>query len=282
MSALAAAASRWSVAGVIAGREARAALRGIGGYVALSLALVAATWVLLIDLRALTAGGLLVTADPFRAPLAVALLVLGVFLAVSAAVSAARDRESGTLEVLFYAPVDEVAYILGKVLGLLAAYLAALPLLLAALALLAATTGFALTPATLVSLGLSVVPAAEIIAFGVLLSVGTSRVRTAVLLLIGVAAVLLGVKVAYGMVLLIPIADPSSPVLALRDSLAALDLVVRWLSPFAYLERVVDGATAGAWRTALVSLAAAIGFTALFIGLASAGLRRRGVYRRGE
>ena len=36
-------------------------------------------------------------------------VVLALFLAVSAAVSVARDRESGTLEVLFYGRVDEIA-----------------------------------------------------------------------------------------------------------------------------------------------------------------------------
>lgn len=143
-------------------------------------------------------------------------------------------------------------------------------------------TGFALTPAILVSLVLSVVPAAEIVGFGVLLSVGTSRVRTAVLLLVGVTALLLGVTVAYSMVLLVPISDPSSPVLPLRDGLAALDAALRWISPVAYLERVVDGAMSGAWRTALVSLGAAVAYTGLVIGLAAYWLRRRGVYRRGE
>lgn len=282
MSVATAKVSRWAVAGVIAGREAKAAIRGIGGYVALTLALVAATWVLLIDLRTLAANGILVVADPFRSPLAIALLVLALFLAVSAAVSAARDRESGTLEVLFYGPVDEITYVLGKALGLLVAYLAALPLLLVSLGLLALMSGLALTPPILMSLGVSIVPAAEIIAFGVLLSVGTSRVRTAVLLLIGVAAVLFGITLAYDTVLVVPVSDPASPVLVLRDTLAAADLAVRWISPFAWLERVVDGATAGAWRTALLSLAATVAYAALFIGLAALWLRRRGVHWRGE
>ena len=110
-------ASRWWVAGVIAWREARAVMRGLGGYVALTLALVAATWVLLIDVRALEAAGLVVLADPFRPPLAIAMLVLAVYLAISAAVSTARDRESGTLEVLFYAPVDEITCVLGRSAG---------------------------------------------------------------------------------------------------------------------------------------------------------------------
>ena len=275
-------ASRWWVAGVIAWREARAVMRGMGVYVALALALVAATWVLLIDVRALEAAGLLVLADPFRSPLAIAMLVLAAFLALSAAVSTARDRESGTLEVLFYAPVDEITCVLGKVGGLLVVYIAALPILFASFALLALITGFALTPAILLSLALSIVPVAEVVSFGVLLSVGTSRVRTAVLLLVGATAVLLGAALAYGMVLLVPITDPSSPVLALRDALAAVDAIVWWISPFAYLERVVDGALTGAWRTALMSLAAAVAYTLLMMAGAAYWLRRRGVYRRSE
>jgi ABC-type transport system involved in multi-copper enzyme maturation permease subunit len=279
---VAAAPGRWPVAGVIAWREAKAAMRGMGCYGALTLALVAATWMLLVDVRALQAAGLLVLADPFRPSVTVAILVLALFFAVSAAVSAARDRESGTLEVLFYGPVDEITYVLGKAGGLLAAYLAALPLLLAALALLAWMSGLTLTPAILVSIVLSVVPVAEIVGFGILLSVGIGRVRSAVLLLIGIVALLLGLEVAYRVVLLVPISDPASPVLPLREALGALTMAAAWISPFAWLERVVDGALAGVWRDALLSLAAALVYAALMIGLAALWLRRRGVWRRGE
>jgi ABC-type transport system involved in multi-copper enzyme maturation permease subunit len=273
---------RLAVAGVIAGREAQAVIRGIGGYIALSVALVVGTWVLLVDVRALAIGGLLVLEDPFGPSLTVVLLVAALYLALSAAVSTARDRETGTLEVLFYGPVDEAAYILGKVGGLLVAFVAALPLIFAAFVLLSLTTGFALTARMLVSLALSVIPAAEIVGFGVLLAVGTSRVRTAVLVLIAVIAVLLGINFAYNLVLLIPIADAGSPMLPLRDTLAALDGIVRWLSPFSYLERVVDGVTRGAWQTATIGLAAAIAYALVVIGLAALWLRRRGVQRSGE
>jgi hypothetical protein len=84
------------------------------------------------------------------------------------------------------------------------------------------------------------------------------------------------------MVLLVPIEDPSSAVLPLREALAKLDAVVRWVSPFAYVERVVDGVATGAWRTALVSFAAAAGYAATMIAVAAFWLRRRGVHRRGE
>jgi ABC-type transport system involved in multi-copper enzyme maturation permease subunit len=274
--------SRTTVAGVIALREARGAIHGIGGYIALTVALLAGVWILLVDVRALEAGGFLVLANPFGPALAVAMLVVALYLAVSAAVSVARDRESGTLEVLFYGPVDEPVYILGKVGGLLMAFVAALPLLLAAFALLGLMTGFVLTPKVLASLGLSIIPAAVIVGFGVLLSVGTSRVRTAVLVLVAVIAGLLGITVAYSLVLLIPISDAALPVLPLRDALAALDGVVRWLSPFSYLDRVVDGVTSGAWRSAIVALLSALAYAAVMIALAVLWLRRRGVQRSGE
>lgn len=282
MSMTRAAPGRAAIASVIARREVLAAIRGFGGYIALSVALVAGTWVLLVDVRALGIGGLLVLADPFGPSLTVVLMLVALYLAVSAAVSTARDRENGTLEVLFYGPVDETAYLLGKVGGLLAAFVAALPLIFAAFVLLSLMTGFAITSKMLVNLTLSVVPAAEIIAFGVLLAVGTSRVRTAVLLLVAAITVLLGINFAYDLVLLIPISDASSPVLPLRDTLAALDKIVRWLSPFSYLERVVDRVTRGVWQSAGLGLAAALTYATAVVVLAVFWLRQRGVQRSGE
>jgi ABC-type transport system involved in multi-copper enzyme maturation permease subunit len=274
--------TRWTVACVIAWRDAKAAMRGWGGYLALSAATLAAAWTLIVEMRALEAAGILVRSEIFRAPLAASLLVLALFLAVSAAVSAARERESGTLEVLFYAPVDELSYVLGKVGGLLVAYLAALPVLLACLFLLDLATGIPLTVDAVASLPLSLIPAAEIVSFGVLLSIGTEGVRSALLLLLGIVILLFSVSIGYRLVLLLPIDDPSSPLLPLRDALAALNAVVLWISPFAYFDRIVVGATEGAWRTALLSLAAAALYTAAAVALAAAWLRRRTVLRRGE
>lgn len=274
--------SRWAVAGIIAWRDAGAVLSGLGVYVALSVAMLAAVWVLLIDVRALEASGLLVLRDPFRAPLEIALFLSAYFFAVAAAVSVARERESGTLEVLFWCPVDELSYVLGKALGLLFAYVCVLPLLLVPLALLSLMTGFALTPAIALGLALSIVPVAEIVALGVLLSVGAGRVRSALQILFGVTIMLLGLGIAYRVVQLTPISDPSSAVLPLRDALAAVDAVVRNVSPFAYLDRIVDGVVRGAWGAALLDLSLAIASAAVLMLLAALWLRRRGVERTGE
>lgn len=267
----------------IARREARAAVSGAGVYVATTIALIASTWLLLIDVRALRVAGLLIPADPYRAPLDVALLVLAFYFAVSAAVSTARDRESGTLEVLFFGPVDETTYCLGKVLGLLAVYALTMPMLALSLAGLAWLSGLALPGSLVASLVFSLIPAAMVLSLGLILSIGTRRVRSAVLILGAVALVLLGGSAAYSIVLLVPIDNPSSPVVALRDGLAAVNGVLRWVSPFAYLQRIVaEGVAIGAWRNAAVGMAFALAATGVMIGLAAAWLRLRGVQRAGE
>jgi ABC-type transport system involved in multi-copper enzyme maturation permease subunit len=267
----------------IARREAQAALSGFGVYIACAIALVAAIWLLLIDVRALRVAGLLIPADPYRAPLNVALLALAFYFAVSAAVSTARDRESGTLEVLFFGPVDEITYCLGKTLGLLAVYALTMPILALSLAGVAVLSGFALPGSLAASLVFSLIPAAMVLSLGLLLSVGTRRVRSAVLILGGVALILLGGTAAYSIVLMVPVDNPSSPVVALRDVLAAVNAVLHWVSPFAYLQRIVaEGAAIGAWQNAAVGAGFALAATGAMIVLSAAWLRWRGVQRAEE
>ena len=128
------------------------------------------------------------------------------------------------------------------------------------------------------SIALSIVPVAQIVGFAILLSVGIGRVRSAVLLLVGIVALLLGHRGrlphgAAGADL-----GPVEPgAAAARHACGARRAAASWISPFAWLERVVDGAMAGAWRNALLSLAAALAYAALMIGLAAVWLRRRGV-----
>ncbi len=272
---------RLHAARVVAGREALALLRSPAAYVALSVALLGAGWLLDGNLERARASGFLVDDRPFQPPLLAAILATSVFLAITAVVSVARERERGTLEVLFYGPIDEPAYVLGKFLGQVVAYLAALPVLAASLLLLSLLTGFAFSQAAILGLVVSVVPVAETVAFGLLFSALAGRLRTAILLFVATIALFLGIAVAYSVVVLVPVESPSSPILPLRNTLAALNTLVAWLSPFASLERALDAAALGAWLTMAQTLAAAVTYTAAALGAATLGLRRRGVRQRG-
>ena len=98
-------------------------------YVALGFALGLAGWMLSNDVALVRSNGLMVNAAPFQGPLLGALLVLSSFFAFSAVLSVARERDRGTLEVLFYGPIDETTYLGGKLVGLMGAYVAMMPML---------------------------------------------------------------------------------------------------------------------------------------------------------
>lgn len=97
------------------------------------------------------------------------------------------------------------------------------------------------------------------------------------------AFVMLGAAAANSIVLMVPIDHPSSPVLALRDALAGVNAVLHWVSPFAYMQRIVgEGVAIGAWQTAGIGVAGALVATCVMLALAAAWLRWRGVQRGGE
>ncbi len=267
---------------VLARRELRTTLRSSSTYVALAIAFGLAGWMLSNDVDLVRSNGLMVHAAPFRAPLLAAILVLCFFMALSAVLSVARDRDRGTLEVLFYGPVDETSYLAGKLVGLLGAYVTIIPMLLAGLVVLSLLTGFALGLNLFVALALSMIPAAGIVTVGLLLSAAAKRVRSSLFFFIATVGLFVGVGVSYSFVSRIPIDDPASPIVPLRDALATLEGLLARLSPFTYLEQVFERANIGSWGAVWQSLALSVIGTVAAGLLARLALRWRGVRAREE
>ena len=265
---------------VLAGREFNMTMRSSSTYAVLGVALGLAGWMLSNDVALVRSNGLMVHAAPFRGPLLGALLVLSFFLALSAVLSVARDRDRGTLEVLFYGPIDETSYLAGKLFGLLGAYLAMMPMLLTGLAVLSIFTRFEIGPRLIAALALSLIPAAGIVTVGLLLSAMAKRVRSSILFFIVAVGLFVGAGVSYSFVSRIPVDDPASPVLPLRDALRAVDTALSQISPFTYLEQIFDWANIGSWSAVGRSLALSLFGTIILAILARLALRWRGVRTR--
>lgn len=273
---------RLHAAWTVATRELRLALTGVGAYVAAAIALLAAGWIVSHDVRAIRATDLLVLEHPFQSSATVIVLLLSLFLGVSTVVSVARERDRGTLEVLFYGPIDEPSYLVGKLVGQLGGYFAILPMVLAGLLLLSFLTGFELTGAVVAGLVLSVFAIAQAVAVALLLSVVGGRLRSGVLLFVGITIVLVAIGLGNQFLAAMPIASAASPLLPLRDGLAALQGIVAWISPYAALERTIDSITLGAWGTAVLVCGLALLYAAAAMLAAAILLRRRGVRALGE
>lgn len=273
---------RLHAARIVAARELRLAVTGIGAYVVAAIALLAAGWIVSNDVRAIRASDLLVLEHPFQTSATVIVLLISLFLGVSAVVSVARERDRGTLEVLFYGPIDELSYLVGKLVGQLGGYLAILLMVLIGLLLLSFLTGFGLTGSVVAGLVLSVVAVAQVVAVALLLSVVGGRLRSGVLLFMGITLVLVAIGLGNQFLAAVPIESATSPVLPLRDALATLQSIVAWVSPYVALERTIDSITLGAWGTAAFVCGLALVYAAAATLAAALVLRRRGVRARGE
>ncbi|MEX0869230.1 MAG: ABC transporter permease subunit [Nitriliruptoraceae bacterium] len=270
---------RQSAVRVIARREFEQLLRGVAWYLAIAATMFGMAWFLGNDLENLRRTNVLVSVNPFQVPVLTAVLLLAFLLSVAAVISVARDRQRGTLEVLFYGPIDEASYLGGKLLGQLGVYIVALPILLAGIAALSLFTGFAMTATLLGTLAASIVPAAAVIALGLLLSSLAPSVRSAIILLVVAIAVLVGVGIAATFIGLMPIENPSSPIIPVRDSLTRIAALIDWISPFSHLERVMEQLTIGATGAAFATAVRSLVFAALALAGATVALRKRGVRR---
>jgi ABC-type multidrug transport system permease subunit len=264
---------------VIGRWECSAQMRGIGPYVTLALALAATAVAMIPTVRAVRNGELLVSTDPLGQSAVAGLLVLAIAWALSTVVSVARERESGVLELVFYGPIDEIAYIVGKVAGIVVSYAAMAALLTIGVGLLGALAGFPLSVRLPVAIALSVLPMTYLAAIAVLIALTLNRVRGALVTFVLVLGGLAAVVAAYRMTILIPIDDPASPLLAIRGVLAALTSVTQWVSPVAFLEEAIAGLQSGSWGRSVGASATGGGAALVAGGLAVLALRRRGVAR---
>ena len=123
-------------------RDARAAIYGLGLYVVMFISLVAAGIVLRNDLSALQATDFVIALNPLKSPLVVYIQVVAIYIAISSAITVARDRDRGTLELLIYGPVDYASYLLGKFLSQITCYAVCVIFGFVSINLFAIITGF--------------------------------------------------------------------------------------------------------------------------------------------
>jgi len=271
---------RWHLARTVQRRDLHATIHGFGLYVVLSAAIAVAATVLRNYVRTVQDAGLYVLSNPFAVPLFGAVVLSSIYLAVVSTTTIARERDQGTLEVLFYSPMDAIAYLLGKYLAQMGAYTLMVAVYLAALWLYALVTNFVFDWNLLWAAILSVVTASSMVAVGILLSSLNRSVRGALFALLAVVLAFLGVQLGHDYVsgLTSGLArGRSNPLLFLQAVLGWLDSAFSWLSPFAHLERGIDALLRDNAGEYLLMLGLSLLYTVVALGLAVRALRRRGV-----
>jgi len=255
-------------------------LTALAPYAIAAVAAALAAFLLQNDLHRVQQDGLLVLGDPFAVPLYGGVLLVSVYLAASAAMAVAREREHGAVEVLCYGPVSAWSYLLAKFTSHVLQYTVLLVLLLGSYLLLGLVTGLRMGRATFLASALSVGPAAAATALGLLVAAVVRRVRPTVLAVLGLAVGAVGVQVAREILIRLPAPEfHVNPVQALRWAAVAVSSITQWALPFGYVDRELSGMLRGDLAGALGTTAGAIGYAAVALALAAAGLERTGIRR---
>jgi ABC-type transport system involved in multi-copper enzyme maturation permease subunit len=272
--------ARWRLARTVQRRDLHATLHSFGLYVTLSTAIAVAATVLRNQMATVQEVGLSALSNPFALSLFGAVVLSSAYLAVTSTLTIARERDRGTLETLFYGPVDAEAYLWGKYLSQMGAYVLMAAVYLAALAAYALVTNFAFTPKLIWAALLSIATASAVVAVGILLSTLNRSARGALLALLAVVILFLAVQLGHDLVAGLMGGLPRNcthPLFTLQTLLARLDAAANWLSPFAHLERGIDAILRGSVGEVLLMAGLSLAYTVLALSLAARTLRRKGV-----
>lgn len=256
----------------------RESLLGWAFYVMSALAVGLAAVLIFSSVDFANDSGLNIVRQPLKQPLQFALIVSLLYVAADATLAISRPREQGTLQVLFFAPVDELSLVGGYFLGGLATFTAFLLLITPPILIAALVMNFVIPVALIWALIPVIVVAGLAISFGLFVSAAAPSARVAVFLLVGATLILLALQGGFIALLSIP---PTSrfydALLFLRVVLRNVNIFLLWVSPFSMADAVLESALRADWPALAGHLGAALAGTAVWLSGAVWALRRRGV-----
>jgi hypothetical protein len=262
----------------IARQQVRDTLLGWNFYITAAVAVLVAVALVYNSVRFVETSGLNIMTRPFFVPLQVAATIAILYVTIEATLAVARPREQGSLQVLFFAPIDVPAFIAANFVAGVLIYILFLAIIIPPLLLLVLLTNFVVPTALLWGLVPSIVVAGTSIAFGLFISAAAPSVRAAILILVATLILLLLIQVGYSALLSIPPTNRFyDALLFLRVVLRAVQDFLRWFSPFQMMEAVLDASMRADITALLKHIGAATLVTALWLAAAVWALRRKGV-----
>lgn len=267
---------------VQAKRELRSTLNGLGIYVVMSLIFVAISfWGFRSQLFEVMQAGIIPLQNPILIPFYLAVGLAAAYLGLCAALSISRERDMGTIEVLFYGPVDSTSYVAGKYVQQMLAFLVVLVFSIVNFYVISAFTNLGVS--NIVGLlVLSLFLASCMVSFGIFLSSLSRRMAVSVILFLGLILFFLAFQFIHAYLQGLTIFDQRNynPLLIyVRGLFDNLNFVINWISPLAYFDRGSLALLMGDMVQYVWSLASSLIYSVVLLGLSVVAFNRKGVRR---
>lgn len=223
---------------VSAKRELRSTLYGIGIYLVLALIFLATAYFFVNNsIRNTLDAGIWAIRNPITVPFFYSVGLAAAYLGLCSALSVSRDRDQGTLEVLFYGPVDAISYLMSKFVHQLLAFGVVLLFAIVNFYLVSQVTNLGFTSDFIGYLILSIFLTACMVSFGIFLSVSTRRTMASIIVFLALVLFFLGFSIAHAIIMSLPGQQMTPLLIYVRVIIDNMNYVMQWISPLSYFSR---------------------------------------------
>ena len=263
---------------VLTKRQLYSSLYGWGFYVAIFISVMICSFVLRNFLQGIREENIFITSYPLNLPLFVSVVVISFYLVIVSAISISREREQGTLEVLFYGPVSPSSFLLGKYFTDMVLYFIILGFFVVYFLGVSVLTNLGFTVALGKALLFSIFLASCMISFGLFISSATGRVRSSIIWLVGILIAFIGIWFLQNWLFAyIPSEALPSWLQYIQKTLGIANRLINWVSPFAYLSRGMESIAVGTIKPYLLNILYSVIYTVVLLILSVAILKAKGV-----
>ncbi len=265
---------------VAAKRELRSTLYGVGLYAALAVIFLASGYFFVnSSIRSALDAGVLALQNPITEPFFFSVGLAATYLGLCSALSVSRDRDQGTLEVLFYGPVDTISYLMAKFFHQLLAFVVVLAFAIVNFYVISLITNLGFTADFVGFLVLSLFLTSCMVSFGIFLSVITRRMMASVIAFLALVLFFLGFSVAHTIVMSLP-GESMTPLLVyVRVIIDNMNSVMQWISPLSYFSRGMTAVFMKDFGQYALSLFSSVVYTGILFSLSVAIFKKKGVRR---
>jgi ABC-type transport system involved in multi-copper enzyme maturation permease subunit len=258
-------------------RDLSVAANSWGPYVATTISFLASSLVLKNYLNGIGDNNILIASDPLNFPLYISLVVISFYIAIISAIAISSEKDQGTLEVLFYGPVNHTSYLLSKYMADMTIFILLIGLLIPYFIIVTMLTNLALSWSLLKGIGLSVFSASCIISFSLLVSTATSKMRNSVIWLVVLLGGFLSIQLTNSILLRMSV-DALSPLFQyLRRTIHLINTGTEWVTPFAPLNKGIQAIVISNDQLYFGSILFALLYSLIFFAASVAVLRKKGV-----
>ena len=262
---------------VLTVRDLLSTIKGWGPYIAATISFLVSSFFIKNYLAALKENDILISSDPLNFPLMVSLIVVSLYLAIFSTVSVSREKDQGTLEVLFYGPVSCGSFLLAKYLSDMLIFLFVIGFLILYFLALTVLTNLGLSRNLVEAIIFSIFSASCVISFSMFISSFTSKIRSSIIWLVTILFILLALEVSHSMLLRFPEESLSDLLIYLRDGLRIAIMGTEWVSPFSILMKGMESISLGNHGLYALNVLHAVVYTFLFLILSVVVMERKGV-----